>query len=82
MDNLIHSSLGGREYRIVRFLIDNTAKSEILSYLRRMNISSATLFPDLIGLAESLSDWFYLPMHFVEDDLRLALNGECLDDRY
>jgi hypothetical protein len=40
-----------------------------------MNISSASLFPDLAGFAESLSDWFLLPFKYNDDELKAGLKG-------
>lgn len=45
---------------IVKFVIPHSARNEALTELKHMNISRATLFPDLGGLAESLNDHFEL----------------------
>ena len=43
---------------IIKFTIPHNARGKALTELRHMNISRATLFPDLGGLAESLNDRF------------------------
>jgi hypothetical protein len=45
---------------IVKFVIPHSARNEALTELKHMNISRATLFPDLGGLAESMNDRFEL----------------------
>jgi len=43
---------------IIKFVIPHCARNDALRELRHMNISKATLFPDLGGLAASLNDRF------------------------
>ncbi len=45
---------------IVKFIIPHEARNKALRELKHMNISKATLFPDLGGFAESLNDRFEL----------------------
>ena len=45
---------------VVKFVIPHSARNRALTELKHMNISRATLFPDLGGLAESLNDRFEL----------------------
>jgi hypothetical protein len=47
---------------IVKFVFPPAVRNEFITELRRMNISKATLFPDLSGLAESLSDRFEIAL--------------------
>ena len=60
-DNL--SSMVSREpsqKAIVKFVIPHSARNRALTELKHMNISRASLFPDLGGLATSLNDRFEL----------------------
>ena len=45
---------------IIRIPIASSIKTYLIRELHQMNISAATLFPDLIGFSESLGDWFHL----------------------
>ncbi|KQC10062.1 MAG: hypothetical protein APR62_12760 [Smithella sp. SDB] len=45
---------------IVKFVIPHSARNDALTELKHMNITKASLFPDLGGLAESLNDRFEL----------------------
>lgn len=45
---------------IVKFVIPHSARNRALTELKHMNITRASLFPDLGGLAESLNDRFEL----------------------
>lgn len=47
-----------RQKAIVKFVIPHEARKSALTDLKHMNISNATLFPDLGGLAKSLNDRF------------------------
>jgi FRG domain len=63
--------------RIVKFVIPHSARNEALTELKHMNISRATLFPDLGGLAESLNDHFeflFKDYHISEEALRRVVN--------
>ena len=82
MENLISGDALGERKKVIRIPIEGTVKTDVIRYLRRMNINSATLYPDLQGFAEYLSDWFYLPMAFLDEDLREALMGQCPDNRH
>ncbi|MBN1545262.1 MAG: hypothetical protein JW902_01230 [Syntrophaceae bacterium] len=55
---------------IVKFIIPLEERNNVLTELKHMNISSATLFPDLGGFAESLNDRFELL--FQDYDIPLA----------
>lgn len=58
---------------IVKFVIPHSARNKALTELKHMNISRATLFPDLGGLAESLNDRFELQFNdysITEETLR------------
>ena len=80
MDNLLAPEADSGAGKVVRILVSAEAKNDAIEELRRMNISSATLFPDLIGFAESLGDWFVLPINFRESDLRMAIEGRFPND--
>jgi hypothetical protein len=43
---------------VVKFVIPHSERNKALTELKHMNITRATLFPDLGGLAESLNDRF------------------------
>lgn len=73
MQNLFSSSKPADPCRVVRIPVAASLKRDAISELRRMNIISATLFPDLGGFAESLADWFVLELPFNEKDLLQAL---------
>jgi hypothetical protein len=60
---------------IIRIPIAYTVRAKAILELQRMNISSASLFPDLAGFAESLSDWFLLPFKYNDDELKAGLKG-------
>jgi len=51
-------SLKYKKNSIVKFIIPHEARNRALTELNHMNISKATLFPDLGGFAESLNDRF------------------------
>ncbi len=70
MDNL-RAPDGSEAKGIVQLPIGHEAKARAIPELTRMNISSATLFPDLGGFAESLADWFYLRLRVEDKDLRM-----------
>jgi len=57
-ENLI--SLQPTAGSIVQFLIPHKERNKVLTELKHMNISNATLFPDLDGFAKSLNDRFEL----------------------
>jgi hypothetical protein len=82
MKNLINGRYSAKRDRILRILVSPDAKREAITDLRRMNITSATLFPDLSGFAQSLSDWFLLPFKFRDEDLLLAIRGVYPKDRH
>jgi hypothetical protein len=46
---------------IIRIPVAFAIKERLVQVLHQMNISAATLFPDLTGFAEAVGDWFYLP---------------------
>ncbi|MGA1871863.1 MAG: FRG domain-containing protein [bacterium] len=73
MENLIPNPTNSHEKNVIRIPIMSSIKPQAIQELRRMNISSATLFPDLGGFAESLSDWFTLDLPFNDKDLLKAL---------
>lgn len=73
MENLISDQANSHEKNILRIPIMASIKPKAIQELRRMNISLATLFPDLGGFAESLSDWFALDLPFNDKDLLKAL---------
>lgn len=75
MQNLLTPSAIGARDQVIRMVISPEAKTEAIRELRRMNVTSATLFPDLSGFAESLTDWFHLDFGFTEKDLRAAIAG-------
>ena len=75
--NLI--SMQPRKGSIVKFVIPHSERNKALTELKHMNISNATLFPDLGGFAESLNDRFELlfkDYHIPEKTLRKVIT--CL----
>lgn len=74
MDNLISDSEGMDE-NIVKIPLSTSIKSDVIKHLWYMNMNSATLFPDLAGFADYLSDMFYLPLDFIQKDLIDAIQG-------
>lgn len=76
MKNLLIPPVKAAKNQVLRLVISHEVKTEALRDLHRMNINSATLFPDLAGYAQSLADWFHLAFLFVEKDLRLAIEGK------
>ena len=76
MDNLVKRGTKENPKRIIRIPIELSAKSEFIQELRRMNITSATLFPDLSGFAESLNDWFHLKIKLYPKELDNVLRGK------
>jgi len=68
---------------IIRIPIASDIKPTLIQELHPMNISSATLFPDLIGFAESLTQWFYLPNTIMppNDELDDALRNVFPDEQ-
>jgi hypothetical protein len=81
MDNLLANGRGEDKNDIVRIPLSFSLKTEAIRRLWRMNINSATLFPDLVGFAEYLSDWFHLPLDFNKRDLTDAIEGRFPGDR-
>jgi hypothetical protein len=75
MHNLLANGKKEDKNDIVRIPLSFSLKTEAIRRLWRMNINSATLFPDLTGFAEYLSDWFHLPLDFNESDLTAAIEG-------
>lgn len=75
MINLISNFKNEDKNKIVRIPLTSSTKTEAIRHLWRMNINSATLFPDLAGFAEYLSDWFHLPLDFNDKDLTAAIRG-------
>lgn len=75
MDNLLGESPEASESKVVRIIIKPSVRKKAIPHLRSMNISSATLFPDLIGFAQSLSDWFDIPFHYKDEVLDETLKG-------
>ncbi len=82
MENLLPPGTKAAKDQVVRVLLNPTMKTEALRDLRRMNVTSVTLFPDLSGLAMSLGDWFHFPLHFTPRDLDLAIEGDWPVDRF
>ena len=80
MDNLLAPKTDAGAGKVVRMVVSPAAKKDAILELKRMNISSSTLFPDLIGFSESLSDWFVLPLNFRESDLKMAIDGRFPND--
>ena len=76
MNNLLGESPETSESNIVRIVIKPSMRKEAIPHLRSMNITSATLFPDLIGFAQSLCDWFDIPFHYEDEVLDETLKGE------
>lgn len=81
MDNLLVDGKPGDKDKVIRIPLSSLMKREVIKHLRRMNINSATLFPDLAGFAEYLSDWFYLPLTFNDGDLIDAIEGRFPSDK-
>lgn len=75
MDNLVKPGTHKNRNAIIRIPIALSIKTEIMRELRKMNITSATLFPDLVGFAESLNDWFHLGFKLNKGELVDALKG-------
>jgi hypothetical protein len=82
MDNLFSHQPTADKQRVVRVVVSASLKTRAVRELRRMNISSATLFPDLGGFASSLGDWFHLPLNFLPSDLETAIEGHVPGDHY
>jgi len=76
MNNFVKPGTQENPKHIIRIPIVLSSKTEVIQELRRMNITSATLFPDLPGFAESLSDWFHLGIRLNEDELVETLMGK------
>ncbi len=62
-ENNLHAMLDGTDLRSVvrRFDLPANAVARVLQTLRRMNITRATIYPGLAGLAESLQNIVYFP---------------------
>jgi len=82
MQNLLPHATTPSGDRVVRILLDTSMKTDAIRDLGRMNVSAATLFPDLGGFALSLRDWFHRPLNFIYKDLKMALDGHFPGDRY
>lgn len=82
MKNLLSSGAERNPDQVVRIILDPSMKAEAIRDLRRMNVSAATLYPDLGGFAQSLRDWFQLPLNFDPKDLTMALDGRVPGDRF
>lgn len=82
MENLLSSGAERNPDQVVRIILDPSMKAEAIRDLRRMNVSAATLYPDLGGFAQSLRDWFQLPLNFDPKDLTMALDGRVPGDRF
>lgn len=61
MARIVNPSAGEYGEGIIRIPIASDMKPILIRELHQMNINSATLFPDLSGFAESLTQWFYMP---------------------
>lgn len=55
-----------------KLLLPDSIRIKAIQDLRRMNISSATLFPELEGFCRSLRDHFYLDYNIRDDDIKAA----------
>ena len=73
MANMSAMSKTAAKDQVVRIPVAATIKPVAIQELRRMNITSATLFPGLGEFAESLGDWLALNLPFNEKDLLKAL---------
>lgn len=64
---------------VKRFIIkaDKKAKKEAFGKLKRMNISTETLFPDLAGFCKSLGDYFYTGIDCKEKEKKLKAALKC-----
>lgn len=82
MDNLLPPHTPRSREQVVRLVLDPGMKTEAIRDLRRMNVTAATLYPDLGGFAVSLKDWFHLPLNFDPKDLAMALDGGRPGDRF
>lgn len=82
MENLVPTGTRRNREQVVRITLDPVMKTDAIRDLRRMNVTAATLFPDLGGFAMSLKDWFHLPLNFDSKDLVMALNGRVPGDRF
>ena len=82
MANLIPEGTQRSRDQVVRILLDPAMKTEAIRDLRRMNVTAATLYPDLAGFAISLKDWFHLPLNFDPRDLEMALDGRLPGDHF
>jgi hypothetical protein len=82
MSNLLPRPLPKKRDRVVRIVLAPEVKTEAIRDLRRMNVTAATLYPDLGGFAQSLKDWFHLPLYFDPKDLAMALDGHFPGDHF
>ena len=76
MDNLLSPSINEDNSGVLRIVVHSDAKKDALENLHKMNVTLATLFPDLGGFAESLSDWFHLDFKLIKKDLIAAIEGK------
>lgn len=81
MNNLLGESPKASKSNVVRIIIEPSVRKEAMPQLRSMNITSATLFPDLIGFAQSLSDWFDIPFLYEDEVLDETLEGKDYERR-
>ena len=83
MAKIVNPSTGEYGEGIIRIPIASDIKTTLIRELHQMNINSATLFPDLTGFAESLSQWFHMPDTIIphDDELVDALRNEFPDER-
>lgn len=82
MKNLLPDRTRKSPEHVLRIVLDPAMKTDAIRDLRRMNVTAATLFPDLGGFAQSLKDWFHLPLNFDTKGLMMALNGRFPGDRF
>jgi hypothetical protein len=78
MDNLVKPGTKENPKQIIKIPIELSGKTDFIQELRRMNITSATLFPDLSGFAESLNDWFHLKIKLYRKELEDILRGKIM----
>jgi len=80
MKNLLSGRVRASREAVVRVILPGSVKERAVRDLRRMNVTYATLFPDLSGFAMSLADWFHLPLNFRAKDLVAAIDGRFPGD--
>ncbi len=72
MANLVGDPpIAGSEDKVQHIRVGAEAKVEAIQDLWRMNITSATLYPDPVGLGESLGDWPFFVTFDLDEELEL-----------